>query len=807
MAIPRRYPKASPLWAVFLIVLNCALLPTGSSAEEPRLRQPLPAAAVIAALPPDGGPEFNRLVFETSPYLRQHARNPVDWRPWGPEALALAKAEGKPIFLSVGYSTCHWCHVMEHESFEHDEVAAILNADYVCIKVDREERPDIDAIYMTATQLFAGRGGWPNSVWLTSEGKPWFAGTYYPRDDRAGRPGFKTLLTKLREVWDERPDDVEAQAEQIAQAIAQQGLLPAAAGNLDRALVDAAVERIAAEYDAEQGGFGGAPKFPPHQTLALLLAEHRRDGNAEALDMALRTLERMADGGIHDHLGGGFHRYATDERWFLPHFEKMLYDNAQLLPVYAEAAVVAGREEFAEVARGIAGWVLRDMRDPAGGFHSALDADSEGEEGRFYLWTPEQLAEVLGEEEAARFGARYGLEPGGNYHEEATGHRPGTNILYLPEALPADADRAALALRRERLRETRDRSRVWPEKDDKVLTAWNGLMIAGLAKAGALLDEPGWIDAAAEAAGFLLEHCRRDGRLLRSYRDGRAALAAYLDDHAFLALGLLELHAATGDASHLDGAGLLMDALLDRYWDADGAGFYFTADDHEALLHRGKDPYDGALPAGNGIAAAVLLRLAAAGAGDRYGEHARELLRAFQPAMERAPRGCASLIAALAEHLDHTVEEAMPKAEGADAPADAIARKGAVAAELYLSRRAESMSALVRLRVDEGWHLNAHTPGDPYLVATRLELEGGGSIAATYPEGRAEALPYAASETRVYDGELWLRAELDLVDEVALTLRFQPCDATRCLPPDSLILSAAAPGVDDRRNGRLFELH
>jgi len=816
---PRRFAVASP-WALLLIVLHFAGLPREARTEELRVRQPLPAAADIAALPPDGGREFNRLVFETSPYLRQHARNPVDWRPWGAEALALAKAEGKPVFLSVGYSTCHWCHVMEHESFEHDEVAAILNEHYVCIKVDREERPDIDAIYMTATQLFAGRGGWPNSVWLTPEGKPWFAGTYYPRDDRDGRPGFKTLLTKLREVWDERPADVQAQADKIAEAIAQQGTLPAAAGSLDRALVEGALEQVAAQYDAELGGFGGAPKFPPHQTLALLLAEHRRGGSEDALAMVLRTLEAMAEGGIHDHLGGGFHRYSTDARWFLPHFEKMLYDNAQLLPIYAEAASITGRDDLADVARGIAGWALRDMRDPAGGFHSALDADSEGEEGRFYLWTSEQLAAVLGEAEAARFGDVYGLEPGGNYHEEATGHRPGTSILYLPRALRTGVDRAALAGQRERLREARDRSRVWPEKDDKVLTAWNGLMIAGLARAGALLDEPAWIDAAAEAADFLLARCRRDGRLLRSFREGRAALAAYLDDHAFLALGLLELHAATGDVAHLERARTLMDVLLKRYWDEDGAGFFFTAHDHEALLHRGKDPFDGALPSGNGVAAPVLLRLAAAGAphaNEHYGDRALELLSAFQPAIERAPRGCASLIAALALHLEETGEEGMPPVEGADGAADAFARRGPVAAELYLSSntavKGEELEALVRLGVDSAWHVNAHEPGSADLVPTRLELATGSVfelLDLRYPPGDEVRVPYAADATRVYSGDRWLKARLRATaDEgpVEFALHFQPCDASRCLPPDSLTLRAEMGGKGGWRHARLFRSH
>ncbi len=510
------------------------------------MRTPLPDAAALAALPADGGAEFNRLVFEASPYLRQHARNPVDWYPWGDEALARAAREDKPIFLSVGYATCHWCHVMEHESFEDAETAALLNAHYVCVKVDREERPDLDAAMMTATQLFTGRGGWPNSLWLTPDGKPWFCGTYFPREDRGPqRPGFKSMLTNLRAIWDTRRAEALDQAEAVVEAIVQQGALPepAPGGLSGRALVDAALGQLAADFDPLHGGFGGAPKFPPHQALALLLDEYARRADAALLAMATRTLEAMAAGGIHDQLGGGFHRYSTDARWLLPHFEKMLTDNALLLAVYAEAARRTGRADFAAVARGIAGWALRDMRDAAGGFHTALDADSEGEEGRFYVWRPAELAALLGPEDAARFARIYGVEPDGNFREEATGERLGTNILYLPQPLAEAAaregvDLATLARWREKLRAARDGGRIWPERDDKVLTSWNGLMIAGLARAGRLLEEPAWIAAADEAADFCLTALRARGRLLAVWRAGQAKLPATLDDHAFLALGL-----------------------------------------------------------------------------------------------------------------------------------------------------------------------------------------------------------------------------------------------------------------------------
>jgi uncharacterized protein len=789
--------KTAALFATTLIV---AAMSAGES--EARVRQALPDTTELAALPADGGPEFNRLVFQTSPYLRQHARNPVNWYPWGPEALALAAAENRPIFLSVGYSTCHWCHVMEHESFENDEVAAILNANYVCIKVDREERPDLDAIYMSATQLFTGRGGWPNSLWLTPEGKPWFAGTYFPRDDRGGRPGFKTLLLQLREVWDTRRADVDAQAEQIVQAIAQYGVLPPGGGALDRSPIEGALTLMADRFDPAAGGFGDAPKFPPHQALALLLHEYRRQADPELLAMIEQTLEAMARGGIHDQIGGGFHRYSTDAHWFLPHFEKMLYDNAMLLPIYAEAASITGRDDFAAVARGIATWALRDMRDAGGAFHSALDADSEGEEGKFYLWSEAQLAEQLGVEAAEIFGRIHGAVDGGNYHEEATGERPGTNILHLPRSLVEAVAEEGVSLastleQRERLRAHRDGNRIWPEKDDKVLTAWNGLMIAGLAQAGRLLEEPAWIAAAGEAADFLLDTMLRDGRLLRSYRAGEAALPAYLDDYAGLAFGLLALHEATGRADRLAQAESLMATLVEHHWDEAGAGFFFTADDHEQLLHRSKDPYDSALPSGNGIALQVLLDLPGASHADRL----RRALESFQPVMARSSQGAGSLLLALSRYLD-LAPSTLPVLPGAEGSAEASAAAPPLRAELYLGAIAASPSEeipiLLRLVIDEGWHLNSAAPGDSGLIATRLSLAGEGFLLdpPDYPMGESLSVPFSPAPISVYSGELLLAAKLRVAADASsgrrsldLILDYQACDEGRCLPPATLSLS------------------
>ena len=797
---------------IFALVIGVS---TASCEEEGEsLRTPLPDRETIAALPPDGGPEFNRLIFESSPYLLQHARNPVDWRPWGPEAFAQAKAENKPVFLSVGYSTCHWCHVMEHESFENEEVAALMNELYICIKVDREERPDLDAIYMSATQLITQRGGWPNSVWLMPDGRPWFAGTYFPPEDGQGRPGFKTVLRKLNELWTLRRSDVEEQAGRLADAISQHGNdTSAAEGETPTlALLDRAVADLRSNFDSRNGGFGGAPKFPPHQSLELLIAA----GVEGSLDMLTTTLDAMAHGGVHDHVGGGFHRYSTDARWFLPHFEKMLYDNAQLLPVYAEAWRLTGRGEYAEVARGIAAWALREMADPAGGFYCALDADSEGEEGKFYLWRQSELNGILGEAEGELFGRVYGAIPGGNYREEASGHSPGTNLLYLSARIDELAEReglepgalaARLSAAREKLRLVRD-ARIWPHLDDKVLASWNGLMIGGFARAGAILGEEEWIDAAGRAADFLLTTMTAEGRLLRSYRDGRARLQAYLDDYAFVALGLLDLHAATGDVRRLEQARALTDTLISGYWDGEAGGFYFTAADHEELLLRSKDAYDNAIPAGNGIAAQVLFRLAALTGDESYGERGRVCLQAFSGAMARSPRGTATLLRALA--LDPGAAASgweIAEPEGATGPPAAAANRGPVMAQAYLGSASVApgggVAVAVRLTTKAGWHLNSHEPLQEYLAPTVLALAGGDGVELTavdYPPGEPARFDFSDSSLSLYAGETWLRATLSVASgaepgarRALLRLDYQACDESRCLAPAQLLL-----GVDLR---------
>ena len=771
----------------------------GQAQAKGNRRAPLPSAAEIARLPADGGKEFNRLVHEKSPYLLQHARNPVDWYPWGPEAFARAKKENKPIFLSVGYSTCHWCHVMEHESFEREDVAAILNEHYVCVKVDREERPDVDQIYMLATQLLTGSGGWPNSVWLTPDGRPWFAGTYFPREDRGGQVGFKTLLTRLAAGWRDHNKDMLSRADRLAKALRQYSGEggAAATGRLSYDLLDVAAREMAETFDPVRGGFGRAPKFPPHARLRLLLDLYRRGRDANALSMATRTLEAMALGGIHDHVAGGFHRYATDAVWLVPHFEKMLYDNAQLARAYVEAHELTGRAEFRRVAERTFDWVLREMRDPAGGFHSALDADSEGEEGKFYLWTPAEVLDVLGKAEGERFCRVYDIVEGGNWWDPVHGTKPGTSIPHLAapveqlaekEKLPPEALRGRLAASRGKLLARRVK-RVWPHRDDKVLTAWNALMISSLAHGGRVLDEPRYTEAAEAAANFLLENLRRkDGRLLRTWRAGSAKLNAYLDDYAFLADALLELHRATGEARWLDEAKALADGMVRHYADPAGAGFFFTAYDHEDLLVRTKDPTDGVLPAGNAVAAHALVRLARR-TGDRaYLATARATLEGFQAVTARMPSGMAHTLLATAAFLDGTT----PAGTAGRKP-DAVADKKPVRIEAFAARAeaapGETVEIELRLTVDPGWHVNSHQPGEG-LVATEVALARGAPAelgTVRYPPGRNVKFPFRPDALSVYTGTVRLAVPVRLAADakpgkakLALLVTTQPCSDRAC---------------------------
>jgi uncharacterized protein len=562
----------------------------------------------------------NRLILEPSPYLLQHAHNPVDWRPWGEEAFAEAKRLDRPIFLSVGYSTCHWCHVMEAESFEDEEIAAFMNAHYVCIKVDREERPDVDAIYMSAVQALTQSGGWPMNVWLTPAREPFFGGTYFPPRDgaRGARHGFLTVLRELSETYAKDAVRVGQAAKSLVEAVRKDMESGDAAGAVPGpAVLDETVAYFRRAFDTTEGGLRRAPKFPSNVPIRVLLRHHGRTGDAEALHMATLTLEKMAGGGMYDHVGGGFHRYSTDARWLVPHFEKMLYDNALLAVAYAEAAQATGRADFARVARETLDYVLREMTTPDGAFYSATDADSEGEEGKFFVWSEKEIADVLGAgPETTRFLRYYGVTAAGNFE--------GHNILHA--ARPDEDDWAALAPARAKLYAVRAR-RVPPLRDEKVLAAWNGLMISGFAVAGRVLGEPRYVAAAARAADFVLAHLRAptttataggSRRLARSFKDGRPGPGGFLDDYAFMTAGLLDLYEAGFDRRHLEAALALADDTERLFGDPTRGGWFMTSGDHEALLAREKPAYDGAEPSGTSVALLNALRLATFTGDDRW---------------------------------------------------------------------------------------------------------------------------------------------------------------------------------------------
>jgi uncharacterized protein len=577
----------------------------------------------------------NRLAKETSPYLQQHAANPVDWYPWGPEALERAKSEDKPILLSIGYSACHWCHVMAHESFEDTGVAAVMNRDYVNIKVDREERPDIDQIYQTAHQMFArGAGGWPLTMFLAPDGTPFFGGTYFPKTARYGLPGFVELLERVAEIWRDKRAEIGEQGAQVKAAFAH--TLPGGGAHrseFDGAALATLLDGLRANFDARYGGFGSAPKFPHPTDLEFCL-------RAGETGIVRTTLTRMCEGGIYDQLGGGFCRYSVDQYWMIPHFEKMLYDNGPLLALLADAWLVSRDALYARCAEETAGWILREMQSPEGGYYSSLDADSEHEEGKFYVWDRDELRALLAEEEYREIAAQFGLDRPPNFenrhwHLHVFGSAGNQEILKKAKA-------KLFAAREKRIR---------PGRDEKILVSWNALAIRGMARAGRVFGKPEWIASARRSLAFIRAHMWRDGRLLATARDGRAHLAAYLDDYAFLLAALLELLQCEFSSADLEWAGELADVLLEQFEDKQAGGFFFTANDHEKLLHRPKPGHDSAMPSGNGLAAFALTRLAALTGEDRYARAAERTLELFYPAMRDAPAGFGQLAIALQECL------------------------------------------------------------------------------------------------------------------------------------------------------------
>jgi hypothetical protein len=595
----------------------------------------------------------NHLINETSPYLLQHAHNPVEWYPWCEEAFEKAKSENRPILLSIGYSACHWCHVMEKESFEDTEIAVLMNDYFVNIKVDREERPDLDEIYMNAVQMLTGRGGWPMTVFLTPEGKPFFGGTYFPPEDRHGMPGFPKILKAVAQAYRERPQDVQKSVDQILAALDRLTKVTESEQPFSREAIPRATEQLAHAYDPDHGGFGQAPKFPNAGVFDLFLRSFRLSQEPSHLEIVTHTLTQMAEGGIYDHLGGGFHRYSVDEKWLVPHFEKMLYDNAQLTRSYVDAFRITKNPLFKRIVEETLAYLLREMLQPEGGFYSTQDADSEGEEGRFFVWRYDEVLRILGEEEGEIFCRVYDVSEIGNFE--------GKNILH-PILSPEQAAKffrkdlgeieRLLAAAKVKLFQERER-RVKPFRDEKILTSWNGLMLSGLAEAYKVIGDESYREAAEKTVAFIFARMFREGYLLRTYKGGQAKLYGYLDDYAFLAGGLLDLYEATFERSFLERTLELTEIMIREFWDDVDGGFFYTGRSHEQLISRTKPAFDGSVPSGNSVATQVLLRLYHYTGREEYLRRAEKILRLYYDTMVQQPFGFAHMLGA----LDYYVEK------------------------------------------------------------------------------------------------------------------------------------------------------
>ena len=589
----------------------------------------------------------NRLINETSPYLLQHAYNPVDWYPWGEEALERARSEDKPILLSIGYSACHWCHVMERESFEDEIIAGMMNENFVSIKVDREERPDLDQVYMQAVQMLTGSGGWPMTVFLTPEGKPFYGGTYFPPTDRQGMPGFPRLITSIAEAYKTNKGEVDRVTQQLTTQMTQSNQIPKGTCILTVDILHQAYSTLATNFDYQNGGFGNAPKFPQPMGPEFLLRYYHHGYNPRALELVEITLEKMAYGGIYDQIGGGFHRYSTDAYWLVPHFEKMLYDNALLARLYLHTHLITGKPLYRRIVEETLDYVLREMTDSSGGFYSAQDADSEGVEGKFFVWTPDEIRAVLGDADSEVFSSYYGVTPNGNFEGENI-----LNIRQDPEAFEEAHD-----LTQEQLDEIISRSskalldvreqRIHPMRDDKVLASWHGLMLRSFAEAAAALGRADYLEAAVKNAGFLVGTMKSQGRLLRTYRDGQAKLLGYLEDYSFVVDGLLALYEATFDIRWLDEAVTLADSMIELFWDEGIGGFYDTGSDHETLVVRPRDVFDNAQPCGGSVASDALLKLAVFTGNSDYNAKAAVPLRSLHQAMSQSPGGTGHWLNAL----------------------------------------------------------------------------------------------------------------------------------------------------------------
>ena len=593
----------------------------------------------------------NRLINETSPYLLQHANNPVDWHPWGSEALDLARRDDKPIFLSIGYSACHWCHVMERESFENPEIAKLMNEHFVNIKVDREERPDLDNIYMGAIQAMTGHGGWPMSVFLTAEGRPFYGGTYFPPEDRHGIPGFPRLLLAVADGYRNQRKEITEAATKLTQQLGQSINIEASGDIISIDLLHDAYQGLVSSFDYDNGGIGGPPKFPQPMIYDFLLHYHHITKDDRALKLVEITLENMAKGGIYDQIGGGFHRYSTDANWLVPHFEKMLYDNALLSTLYLHAYQVTGNQSYKSIVQETLDYILREMQDSSGGFYSSQDADSEGEEGKFFVWSTSQIQDILGSEDEYVFSTYHGATKEGNFE--------GSNILYVPGnfddvsrrlAISQDRLESLIERAKPKLLEEREK-RIHPGQDDKILTSWNGLVIASLAEAASVLDRSDYLEAAIKSASFLLANVQANGRILRTYRNGNAKLNGYLEDYAFLTHGLITLYQATLDYRWLEEAYSTTEDMIRLFWDEDQGFFYDTGTDHEELVVRPHDVFDNAMPCGSSVATSVLISMAIMTDDPKYTHIATRSLRSVQGLLTRVPLGMGHWLSTVACHL------------------------------------------------------------------------------------------------------------------------------------------------------------
>jgi hypothetical protein len=795
---------------------------TSSDVERPENSNANSAAGAATHQPNEPPKYTNRLAKETSPYLLLHKHNPVDWYPWGPEAFEKARREDKPIFLSIGYSACYWCHVMERESFADEAIAKVLNEHFVCIKVDREELPDVDEVYMNAVQLMTGRGGWPLSIFLTPERKPFYGGTYWPPRDRGRLPGFTAVLDQMITAWKEQREIVVERSESTVARL-QHFSRPRgfSFSKLDRQVADHATSALAARFDPEYGGFGfdaqnpRLPKFPQPPILEFLAYMARHEDDARARAMLLKTLDHIGRGGIRDHLGGGFHRYSTDRYWRVPHFEKMLYDNAQLARVYLEAFEFTSDDSHAKMAKTIFTFIAREMTAPDGGFYSALDAESEHEEGKYYVWTEDEVKQLMSPAEFRLFAVVNGIS--GAPHIQEPG-QPGRYVIHMPDAFPELARQlnmpsvgdlaGALEPAARRLIAVRNK-RPRPLTDTKIMTDWNALMIAAYADGYRLLKDDSYRAAAERAAEFILTKCRAsDGRLLHIHAAGSAKIPAYLEDHAFLAQAMLALERATGDERWLREARKSADEMVERFWDESAGGFFNSADDQGTPLVRFKSPHDGVLPSGNSAAIRALVALAERVDDDRYAELAGRALATFAGTLGMNPSESTNMVRALCEYLDAKLPPAHLAMRASDTAEPAIVRANAIVSVDKLKPGREFQVAVIAT-ISRDWHIYANPSSKPEFSATTLTLTSDlplEDVRIRYPEAQTFRADGVAEPINVYSGQALFRATATLSEkadatagELRLAVRFQACNDQRCLAPKTIevILPISIAGPDE----------